>query len=232
MSEREKKTTFVENFYAMSMLSCPHCGKRISSMAWTCPHCGIEIKGHLVECPHCGNFMLDSQDTCPQCGATNEDYRYGINTSTNTHGEEVVPGDMSKDPRRHGGVWIFVILVLSLCVGGYYAYVRYTEETTAKAEAERRAAMELELSIQQEQARQWKAIADCDSIELLEVYLQENPDSKFAGFAMDRIDSLRLRKARLRSLELEQKVLQSVQEPEELPQEQSQKEQTTEQNQP
>lgn len=212
----------------MSMLSCPECGKRISSMAWTCPHCGTDIKGHLVECPNCGSYMLDSQDECKQCGAKNEEHRES--KASDGKNKNVVPGDMNEGSGgRHAGVWITVILVLILCVGGYYAYTLYKEEEKAKAEAERQAAMELELSVQKEQARQWKSIADCDSIELLEQYIKENPDSKFAGFALDRIDSLRLRKAKLRCQELEQKALQKVQELGE--QQQDQTEQTKEQPQ-
>ena len=211
----------------MSMLSCPECGKRISSMAWTCPHCGTDIKGHLVECSNCGSYMLDSQDVCKQCGAKNDSYQE--HSSSEEKRETTVPGNINNGSGGHGGVWIAVILVLALCTGGYYGYTRYKEEIKAKEDAERQAAMELELSIQKEQARQWKAIADCDSIELLERYIKENPDSRFAGFALDRIDSLRLRKAEIRCQELEQKALQKVQEPEEQPQDQT--EQTKEQPQ-
>lgn len=211
----------------MSMLSCPECGKRISSMAWTCPHCGTDIKGHLVECSNCGSYMLDSQNVCKQCGAKNEGY-HERNASEEKQ-ETAMPGDMRQDSGGHGGVWIAVIIVLILCVGGYYGYTYYREEAKAKEDAERQAAMELELSMQKEQARQWKAIADCDSIELLEQYVKENPDSRFAGFALDRIDSLRLRKAEIRCQELERKALQKAQEPEEQPQNQT--EQTQEQPQ-
>ena len=28
----------------MAMISCPECGKQISSNAWECPHCGNPIK--------------------------------------------------------------------------------------------------------------------------------------------------------------------------------------------
>ena len=212
----------------MSMLSCPECGKRISSMAWTCPHCGTDIKGHLVECSNCGNYMLDSQDVCKQCGAKNNSYQEHSG-SEEKDTENSVPDNENKGSGGHGGVWIAVIIVLILCVGGYYGYTLYREEVKAKEDAERQAAMELELSIQKEQARQWKAIADCDSIELLEQYIKENPDSRFAGFALDRIDSLRLRKAEIRSQELERKALLKAQEPEEQPQDQT--EQTKEQPQ-
>jgi hypothetical protein len=171
--------------------------------------------------------MLDSQDVCKQCGAKNDSYQE--HSSSEEKKETAVPGNVSNGSGGHGGVWIAVILVLALCTGGYYGYTRYKEEIKAREDAERQAAMELELSIQKEQARQWKAIADCDSIELLERYIKENPDSKFAGFALDRIDSLRLRKAEIRCQELERKALQKVQEPEEQPQDQT--EQTKEQPQ-
>ena len=72
--------------------------------------------------------------------------------------------------------------------------------------------------------------SECDSIELLEQYIKTNPDSKFAGFALDRIDSLRLRKAEIRCQELARKELEKAQEPKTEP-EPGQTEQQTEQEQ-
>ena len=52
----------------MSMIKCPECGERVSTMAGTCPHCGINIAGNLKQCPNCNEYCLNSQDTCPYCG--------------------------------------------------------------------------------------------------------------------------------------------------------------------
>ena len=223
---KEKKKIILRKIsHAMSMISCPECGKRISSMAWTCPHCGTEIKDHLVECPKCGGYMLDTQRVCKKCG----------NESPDTQDEEAVhpgsepslPGDMRPKHKFHLGLWGTVLVILTAAAAVYYGLTKYEEETQARQEAEREAAMKMALAIQEEQARQWRQVAECDSIELLEQYVKENPDSKFAGFALDRIDSLRLRKAEIRCQELARKELEKAQEPKTEP-EPDQKEQQTE----
>lgn len=224
---KEKKKIILQKIsHAMSMINCPQCGKRISSMAWTCPNCGTEIKDHLVECPQCGGYMLDSQTVCKKCGNENADTPTENKPSEQT--EPVLPGDMRPRRRFHFGLWTAVLVILAAAAAVYYGLTRYEEEAQARREAEREAAMKMALAIQEEQARQWRLVAECDSIELLEQYIKENPDSKFAGFALDRIDSLRLRKAEIRYQELARKELEKAQEQQTEP-EPDQKEQQTEQ---
>ena len=207
------------------MITCPECGKRISSMAWTCPHCGTGIKDHLVECPKCGGYMLDSQTVCKKCGNKNT----GALPPQEGHEEEESQpkGDMRPKGKFHLGLWATVLVILAAAAAVYYGLTRYEEEARARENAEREAAMKMALAVQEEQARQWRMVAECDSIELLEQYIKENPDSKFAGFALDRIDSLRLRKAEIRCQELARKELEKAQEPKTEP-EPGQTEQQTE----
>lgn len=195
------------------MITCPECGKRISSMAWTCPHCGTDIKDHLVECPQCGGYMLDSQSVCKKCGEENKNAK----VDENERKEETpsLPGDMRPKHKFHFGLWATVLVILSAAAAVYYGFTKYEEETRARQEAEREAAMKIALAVQEEQARQWRLVAECDSIEMLEAYIKENPDSKFAGFALDRIDSLRLRRAEIRCQELARKELEKAQEQQE-----------------
>lgn len=54
----------------MSIIKCPECGQRVSTMAGTCPHCGVSIAGNLKECPNCHSYCLNSQDVCPNCSAS------------------------------------------------------------------------------------------------------------------------------------------------------------------
>lgn len=54
----------------MSMIKCPECGERVSTMAGTCPHCGINIAGNLRQCPNCNEYCLNSQEKCPNCGTS------------------------------------------------------------------------------------------------------------------------------------------------------------------
>ena len=208
------------------MISCPECGKRISSMAWTCPHCGTGIKDHLVECPKCGGYMLDSQSVCKKCGSENSDA--AAPQKEQKEEESKLPGDMRPKHKIHLGLWATVLVILTAAAAVYYGLTKYEEETQAQQNAEREAAMKMALAIQEEQARQWRLVAECDSIELLEQYIKANPDSKFAGLALDRIDSLRLRKAEIRCQELARKELEKAQEPRTEP-EPDQKEQQTEQ---
>lgn len=52
----------------MSMIKCPECGERVSTMAGTCPHCGINIADNLRQCPSCSEYCLNTQAKCPYCG--------------------------------------------------------------------------------------------------------------------------------------------------------------------
>lgn len=224
---KEKKKIILQKIsHAMSMISCPECGKRISSMAWTCPHCGTGIKDHLVECPKCGGYMLDSQTVCKKCGSENPDAA-APQKEQKEEGSKL-PGDMRPKHKFHLGLWATVLVILTAAAAVYYGLTKYEEEVRAQENAEREAAMKMALAVQEEQARQWRMVAECDSIELLEQYIKENPDSKFAGFALDRIDSLRLRMAEIRCQELARKELEKAQEPKTEP-EPDQKEQQTEQ---
>lgn len=51
----------------MSMIKCPECGQRVSSMAGTCPHCGVRIAGNIRECTNCGKILTKAQTVCPDC---------------------------------------------------------------------------------------------------------------------------------------------------------------------
>lgn len=52
----------------MSLILCPKCGGRVSTMAGTCPTCGVAIRRNLIHCPSCGAHALSSEGTCPSCG--------------------------------------------------------------------------------------------------------------------------------------------------------------------
>lgn len=52
----------------MSLILCPKCGGRVSTMAGTCPGCGVAIRKNLTLCPACGAHALYSEGTCPSCG--------------------------------------------------------------------------------------------------------------------------------------------------------------------
>lgn len=48
----------------MALITCPECGKQISSMAKVCPQCGCM----LSICPDCGAVYAGGKESCEQCG--------------------------------------------------------------------------------------------------------------------------------------------------------------------
>lgn len=53
----------------MSLITCPECGKQVSSKAPHCPHCGVPIEHNVKRCPVCNAYVLMSADECPHCNA-------------------------------------------------------------------------------------------------------------------------------------------------------------------
>lgn len=56
----------------MALITCPECGKQISSNASCCPECGCPAsvfkKSYVVTCNECGTEMDVNSDECPVCG--------------------------------------------------------------------------------------------------------------------------------------------------------------------
>ena len=50
----------------MSLITCPHCGQKVSSSRTTCHACGSILK--VIACPECGYEMEDGLSECPECG--------------------------------------------------------------------------------------------------------------------------------------------------------------------
>lgn len=48
----------------MALVSCPECGKQISTSAQFCPECGCKI----AICPDCENAVVADSECCPTCG--------------------------------------------------------------------------------------------------------------------------------------------------------------------
>ena len=51
----------------MSMIICPECKERVSSLAGTCPHCGIAIRGMIRQCPYCNTYVMKNAERCDTC---------------------------------------------------------------------------------------------------------------------------------------------------------------------
>lgn len=48
----------------MSLISCPECGRSVSSLAKHCVHCGCKINS----CSECGTVWAGDKKSCPECG--------------------------------------------------------------------------------------------------------------------------------------------------------------------
>ena len=111
----------------MSMIKCPECGERVSTMAGTCPHCGINIAGNLKQCPNCNEYCLNSQDKCPYCGTT-------LSVVTEEHFEQPeqqetpTAVETKKTPAKKSNkaliFSIVIAVILVLIIGGLY-YLDY-----------------------------------------------------------------------------------------------------------
>lgn len=109
----------------MSMIKCPECGERVSTMAGTCPHCGINIAGNLKQCPNCNEYCLNSQDKCPYCGTTLSI----VTEEVFEHKEQEKPQktEVKKPAKKTNKALIFTLTFAALLVvifGGLY-YLDY-----------------------------------------------------------------------------------------------------------
>ena len=122
----------------MSMIKCPECGERVSTMAGTCPHCGTNIAGNLKQCPNCNEYCLNSQDTCPNCGTTfSMEKEEGIEPQK----EQDVTNTKAKKPEKKSrkslifSMTIATVIIVIVC--GLY----YLDYKNAKDREEREYAM-------------------------------------------------------------------------------------------
>lgn len=111
----------------MSMIKCPNCGERVSTMAGTCPHCGINIAGNLKQCPDCNEYCLNTQDKCPSCGADLSLVTEEI-IGQQEKNETTEEKEQNETPvKKSNKALIFTIsfaLLLALIIGGLY-YLDY-----------------------------------------------------------------------------------------------------------
>ena len=118
----------------MSMISCPECGQRVSSMAGTCPHCSCRIAGNVWICPECGTVCTMGQAECPKCNAPSPEHaeREKANLHTEPHEKPRKRGGR----KRRGWKWILILTTLALlalaAVGVYQVYLQNVKEEEDK----------------------------------------------------------------------------------------------------
>lgn len=166
----------------MSMIKCPECGEKVSTMAGTCPHCGVLIKGNLYFDEELGEYKLqtlsDKEEDSSEEGTQREP---GGN----------LPPTYPQPTSHSAGLWFAILFVLVLLVGGYFGWDYYEREQARQREAALREQMEAELLMQEQQAELWKKLTTCKDADELQKLIEENQGSPLEGMARDRLDSLR-----------------------------------------
>lgn len=129
----------------MSMINCPECGQRVSTMAGTCPHCGIKIAGNLKKCPNCGEYCINEHDQCPHCHATlsvvttdtfidPENEATNIEPEVKNENSKKEPLTPTKKDKNITPIFIAIAIILALCIGGLY--ILDVQKNRAKEESD------------------------------------------------------------------------------------------------
>ena len=200
----------------MSMIKCPECGNRVSTMAGTCPTCGVAIHGHLIHCEDCGTYYLDRDSKCPYCGkeapAPQE-----TPAPCPPPPEQPSPHHCHQRKNRHRTAWraagmaFFLLVAGGASVAGYYYYFLQHE---MRMEQERYEALEnlsepvffeqfladfplsehqeeVKARLQQIKAQQAEWAKACQGDRAtLQAFLDKHPDSFHAPRCAQLIDSI------------------------------------------
>lgn len=131
----------------MSIIKCPECRQKISSLAITCPHCGVSIRGMIRQCPQCKTYVMKTETVCPECSCalppTQDGQEEGSGTgsqgngcSAQSNGEKPTGGKTGKSIATS----LTVLLFLGMAAVGSYLYlqqqneIRHEEECYARLE--------------------------------------------------------------------------------------------------
>ena len=206
----------------MSIIKCPECRQQVSTMAGTCPHCNAPIAGHLCNCPKCNTYCLQEQTNCPECGEELKPHPLPLSgemphpqpISSETGDDAAEMSQPSKRSRKGfwGRLFLFLVIVPILTVGGYFAYDLYgfmqreehdyealcgvtdptfyqqflTDYPESKHKEEIRERMK---QLQAEQG-EWQLLQDHLNREDLVQYLQKYPGTVRRRLCEDLIDSI------------------------------------------
>jgi len=99
----------------MAMMTCPECGKQISSTAKVCPQCGCT----LSICPDCGAVYAGEKESCDQCG-----YRFGNKAEERKQTHPLPIETCRNKAKRYETVEtvIYIVCILFLVAGGLTAF--------------------------------------------------------------------------------------------------------------
>ena len=122
----------------MSMIKCPECGERVSTMAGTCPHCGINIAGNLRQCPNCNEYCLNSQEKCPNCGTSLPAVKEE-NMEQEQQMQETIK--VKKKPAKKSGKSLILALTFAIIIAVIICGMYYLDYKNNKDREEREYAM-------------------------------------------------------------------------------------------
>ena len=115
----------------MALITCKSCGGQISDKASFCVHCGIPLTPLKKTCPACQAELPYSANFCPVCGRAFPPDGNNIAAPADKKPSSPVEAGRGQDDkltrkqRKHKGLLIFFIIILSLVLltaGGYFAY--------------------------------------------------------------------------------------------------------------
>ena len=110
----------------MSIIKCPECSQRVSSLAGTCPHCGVAIRGNIKQCPTCKTYVLKNVTVCPVCSTVLQAPAEGDEDTAET-GNGSLQSNGKMTPKNGKGKRIaWRLAILAFCIvaaaGAYYYY--------------------------------------------------------------------------------------------------------------
>lgn len=124
----------------MSMIKCPECGQRISSLAGTCPHCGVAIRGMIRQCPQCQAYVMKTATVCPECSCTlpplQEETADGEAATNGANGNTTKQGNQQPKGGRGKRIAIWMVTLLLLCAAGAGAYLYWQYQNKMQHEEE------------------------------------------------------------------------------------------------
>lgn len=159
----------------MSMIKCPECGQKISSLAGTCPHCGVAIRGNVRQCPQCKAYVMKTAKTCPECSATLPPVE---ETGSEQNAEAATAG---KETKKKSGLTIIKALVglILFCsaTGGSYYYFHTQKQKQQEEESYLRLEGLTNPEFYQQFLIDYPQSTHCDDVrERMQSLIQENGD--------------------------------------------------------
>jgi restriction system protein len=102
----------------MALITCPECGKEISSQASSCPNCGAPVAKKF--CQNCGERIDVDCVVCPHCGkqvgSLKDDKNIIINNNNNNNNNNSASASSSLSARYRSGKKVNKWTAFFLCL--------------------------------------------------------------------------------------------------------------------